>query len=461
MTDTTVEYRPFGRDTWRDPYPLYRRLRDEDPVHRSPDGFWVLTRFQHVVDTARDTATFSSAHGLTFDNEGANLGVQTMVFMDPPEHTRYRRLVSRGFTPRNVERLEPALRARVRSYVEELRASRRGDFVAGLARPIPSWVVAHYLGVPEEDRFRFDEWTQAIVQASYDAGMTAAAAVADLSAYFIELVEAKRRSPGDDVVSDLIRADDEGEGIGLEGILGMAFVMIAGGNDTTTGLLAGAAELLTERPDQRQRLLDDPSVIPNAVDELLRLTSPVQGLCRVALRDVSVDDTAIAAGDRVLLGYASANRDEREFGPDADALDVGRRIDRFVTFSVGSHYCLGAAATRLQGRLVLEELFARVPWLLRRRGGRCLRRRWFHPSVRVAAVRCRLVVATRVTITTRVATRRCSPSRPRCESACGPTSTSPGWRGFRSLRTASRTSSAPKPRLAGSRKRRSGPGPPR
>ena len=246
-------------------------------------------------------------------------------------------------------------------YVEELRDQRRGDFVAGLARPIPSWVVAHYLGVPEEDRFRFDEWTQAIVQASYDAGMTAAAAVADLSAYFIELVEAKRRSPGDDVVSDLIRADDEGHGIGLEGILGMAFVMIAGGNDTTTGLLAGAAELLTERPDQRQRLLDDPSVIPNAVDELLRLTSPVQGLCRVALRDASIDDTAIAAGDRVLLGYASANRDEREFGPDADALDVGRRIDRFVTFSVGSHYCLGAAATRLQGRLVLEELLRACP----------------------------------------------------------------------------------------------------
>jgi cytochrome P450 len=363
VTDKTVTvvYRPFGRDTWRDPYPLYRRLRDEDPVHRSPGGYWVLTRFQHVFDAARDTATFSSAHGLTFDDEGANLGVQTMVFMDPPEHTRYRRLVSRGFTPRNVEALEPALRARVRAYVEELRERGRGDFVAGLARPIPSWVVAHYLGVPEEDRFRFDEWTQAIVQGSYDAGMTAAAAVADLSAYFVALVEAKRRSPGDDVVSDLIRADDEGHGIGLEGILGMAFVMIAGGNDTTTGLLAGAAELLTERPDQRQRLLDDPSLLPNAVDEFLRLTSPVQGLCRVALRDTSINGTAIAAGDRVLLGYASANRDEREFGSDADELDVGRRVARFVTFSVGSHYCLGAAATRLQGRLVLEELLRTCP----------------------------------------------------------------------------------------------------
>ena len=356
-----VEYRPFGRDTWRDPYPLYRRLRDEDPVHRSPGGYWVLTRFQDVFDAARDTATFSSAHGLTFDDEGANLGVQTMVFMDPPEHTRYRRLVSRGFTPRNVAALEPALQALVRSYVDALRDSGRADFVAGLARPVPSWVVAHYLGVPEEDRFRFDEWTQAIVQASYDAGMTAAAAVADLSAYFVGLVEAKRSAPGDDVVSDLIRADDEGHGIGLEGILGMAFVMIAGGNDTTTGLLAGAAELLTRYPDQRQRLLDDPTLIPNAVDELLRLTSPVQGLCRVALRDTAVGGTAVAAGDRVLLGYGSANRDEREFGADAEALDVARPIDRFLTFSVGSHYCLGAAATRLQGRVVLEELLRVCP----------------------------------------------------------------------------------------------------
>jgi cytochrome P450 family 130 len=361
VTERTLEYRPFGRDTWRDPYPLYRRLRDEDPVHRSPGGYWVLTQFQHVFDAARDTVTFSSAHGLTFDNEGANLGVQTMVFMDPPEHTRYRRLVSRGFTPRNVEALEPALRLHVRSHVQALRNSGSGDFVAGLARPIPSWVVAHYLGVPEEDRFRFDQWTQAIVQASYDAGMTAAGAVADLSAYFMELVEVKRHSPGDDVVSDLIRADDEGHGIGLEGILGMAFVMIAGGNDTTTGLLAGAAELLTTFPDQRQRLIDDPSLIPNAVDELLRLTSPVQGLCRVALRDADIGRTAIASGDRVLLCYASANRDEREFGDDAAELDVGRKIQRFVTFGVGSHFCLGAAATRLQGRIVLEELLSACP----------------------------------------------------------------------------------------------------
>ena len=360
VTRTRAEYRPFGRETWRDPYPLYRRLRDEDPVHRSPGGYWVLTRFQHVFDAARDTATFSSAHGLTFDDESANLGVQTMVFMDPPEHTRYRRLVSRGFTPRNVERLEPALRARVREHVDAMRDAGSGDFVASLARPVPSWVVAHYLGVPESDRFRFDRWTQAIVQGHDDAG-SAADAVADLSEYFAALVEAKRVEPGDDVVSDLIRADEAGHGIGPAGILGMAFVMIAGGNDTTTGLLAGAAELLTSCPDERARLLDDPSLVPNAVDELLRLTSPVQGLCRVALSDATVDGATIPAGDRVLLCYGAANRDPREFGADAEELDVGRTFDRFLTFSVGSHFCLGAAATRLQGRVVLEELLRALP----------------------------------------------------------------------------------------------------
>ena len=141
MAERTLEYRPFGRDTWRDPYPLYRRLRDEDPVHRTSRGYWVLTRFQHVFDTARDTATFSSAHGLTFDDEGANLGVQTMVFMDPPDHTRYRRLVSRGFTPRNVAALEPALRAQVRSHVQTLRerGTRRLHRGTGAVRSRAGW----------------------------------------------------------------------------------------------------------------------------------------------------------------------------------------------------------------------------------------------------------------------------------------------------------------------------------
>jgi cytochrome P450 family 130 len=356
-------YEPFGRDTWRDPFLLYRRLREEDPVHKSPHGFWVLTRFQHVFDAVKDTATFSSASGLTFQNERELLDIPpTIVMMDPPLHTRYRRLVDRGFTPRRTIELEPELRAFVVDRIETLKRAGQGDFVAAIARAVPSWVVAHYLGVPEADRHRFEGWTHAFVQASATGhGAGAGEALGDLLGYFSELIERRRREPGDDVVSVLLRAAAEGADIGLADILGYAFVMIAGGNDTTTGLLAGALELLSRHPFQKQRLLEDPSLIPNAVEEFLRLTTPVQGLCRVATRDVSIDETTIGAGERVLLCYAAANRDPREFGPSSEELDVGRHIVRHLAFSIGAHFCLGAAAARLQGRIVLEELLRRCP----------------------------------------------------------------------------------------------------
>ncbi len=359
---TGLVYTPFGRDTWRDPFTLYRRLRDEDPVHRSPDGYWVLSRFQHVFDAARDTTTFSSAHGLTFHDEREELGLApTIVMMDPPDHSRSRRLVSRSFTPRHVAGLEADLRPLVRARLRQLREAGAADFVAGLARPVPSWVVADFLGVPEEDRYLFDRWTEALVQGGAAQPTGAGTALAELYGYFTDLVDRRRHQPGDDLVSTLLRADDEGAGLGIEGILGYAFVLIAGGNDTTTGLLAGAAELLTAYPDQRRRLLDEPGLVPGAVEELLRLTSPVQGLCRVAERDAVVADTTIGRGERVLLCYGAANRDTREFGPDAEVLDVTRRIERLLSFSSGAHFCLGAAAARLQGRVVLEELLQECP----------------------------------------------------------------------------------------------------
>jgi cytochrome P450 family 130 len=363
MATTAAVYEPFGRDTWRDAFTVYRRLREEDPVHKSRHGFWVLTRFQHVFEAVKDTATFSSARGLTFQNERETLAIPpTIVMMDPPEHTRYRRLVDRGFTPRRTTELEPELRRFVIDRIENLKQAGEGDFVAALARTVPSWVVSHYLGVPEDDRHRFEGWTRAFVQANAMGHSTGAgAALGDLVAYFSELIERRRREPGDDLVSVLLQADDEGTGVGLEGILGYAFVMIAGGNDTTTGLLAGAAELLTLHPAQRGRLLSDPSLIPNAVEEFLRLLTPVQGLCRVATREVSIDGTTIKADDRILLCYAAANRDSREFGPTAEEVDVGRQIVRHLAFSIGAHFCLGAAAARLQGRVVLEELLARCP----------------------------------------------------------------------------------------------------
>ncbi len=361
-----IRFDPADPAIMRDPFALYARLRDEAPVlHLADKDVFVVSRFDDVWTAARDTETYSSAQGLTYErDEIGQLGlVPTMVMVDPPLHTEFRRLVGRGFTPRQVATLEPAVRAFVVDRLEELRAAGSGDFVPAFAGPLPSFVVATYLGVPAEDRARFDTWSDAIVAANAggDVLRDAAGAVADLYGYFSELVDRRRVEPGNDMISDLIAAEIHGEPVDLVTILGYAFVMIAGGNDTTTGLLGGAAVLLTERRDERGRLIDDPSLIPGAVDECLRLTSPVQGLGRTTTRDVVVAGTEIAEGSKVHLLYASANRDPREFGPDAEQLDVTRANPRLLMFSSGPHFCLGASAARLMGRVAVEELLSRMP----------------------------------------------------------------------------------------------------
>jgi len=369
MTDVaTVGFEPCGGERWRDPFPMYKALRDHDPVHHVADGdYWVLSRFGHIFDAVRDHETFSSAQGLTFtygEREAIGLGeVSPIVMMDPPEHTAFRRLVAKGFTPRQVVEVEPRIREFVVERVERLRAQGTGDIAAQLFKPLPSFVVAHYLGVPAEDRGRFDVWTDAIV-AHNAAGdiFGATEALGELLEFFAHLIELRRADPADDVTSALVHAaEGGGNGVALVDILGFAFTMVAGGNDTTTGLLGGAAEILTTHPDQRQLLLDDPSLMPNAVEELLRLTAPVQGLARTCTRDVVIDGTTIPAGRKVLMLYASANRDEREFGPTAEHCDLTRDIAKMLSFSYGAHHCLGAAVARLQGRVALEELLSRCP----------------------------------------------------------------------------------------------------
>lgn len=363
----SLTFVPRSAETWRDPYPMYAALRDADPVHHVDHGdYFVLSRFADVFAAARDTATFSSAQGLTFhygDIDTAGLAeARPMVMLDPPEHTEFRRLVARGFTPRRVAGLEPAVRTFVVERLERLRAAGGGDIVAELFKPLPSMVVAHYLGVPEADRARFDAWTDAIVAANAGGDVLSAPdAVAELLDYFTALIETRRREPGDDTVSELVAAGEGGDAVPLLRILGFAFTMVAGGNDTTTGMLGGSAELLTAHLDQRALLLDDPGRIPDAVDELLRLTSPVQGLARTATRDVTLHGTTIPADRKVLLLYAAANRDRREFSEDAEHLRVDRRPRQIMTFGYGAHHCLGAAAARLQARVTLEELLDRCP----------------------------------------------------------------------------------------------------
>jgi len=358
-------YEPADPEVLADPYPLYARLRDEAPLHRAPLGFWVLSRFDDVSRSAFDTATYSSAQGLTWEvDEITRLGLKpTLVMMDRPRHTTFRRLISRGFTPRHVATMEPVVRAFVRERVARLADAGSGDLIEELAGPLPTLVVAAYLGVPALDRPQFDAWSGAIVTANAAGDVVGGAgrAVGELYGYFSELIEHRRHHPADDMLSDLVAARVDGQPLGIDEILGFCFVMIAGGNDTATGLIGGSMVALTERPDQRDLLVHEPNLLPGAVDELLRWTSPVQGLSRTTTRRVLVHGTTIAAGDKVHLLYGSANRDPREFGPTAGELDVTRTIPRMMAFGNGPHHCIGAAAARLQGRIALEELLATLP----------------------------------------------------------------------------------------------------
>jgi cytochrome P450 family 130 len=340
----------------------------------SPDrDYYVLSRHADIWAAARDHATFSSAQGLTVNYGELDLiGLRDnppFVMQDPPVHTEFRKLVSRGFTPRQVEAVEPKVREFVVERIEGLRANGGGDIVTELFKPLPSMVVAHYLGVPEEDRARFDGWTDAIVAANTAEGGVSGAletvgdAVGSMMAYFARLIERRRAEAEDDTISHLVAAGvgADGDIAGTLSVLAFTFTMVTGGNDTTTGMLGGSMPLLHQRPDQRRLLVDHPALIPDAVDELLRLTSPVQGLARTATRDVTIGDTTVPAGRKVFLLYGSANRDERQYGPDAGELDVTRCPRNIMTFSHGAHHCLGAAAARMQSRVTLTELLARCP----------------------------------------------------------------------------------------------------
>lgn len=375
---TTLSHPKFelcNADTWPNPWPMYAALRDHDPVHHvvpenAPNqDYYVLSRHADIWAAAADHETFSSAQGLTVNyGELELIGLADnppMVMQDPPVHTEFRKLVARGFMPRQVELLEPKVREFVVERLERLQANGGGDIVGELFKPLPSMVVAHYLGVPEEDRSQFDRWTEAVVAAtvSEDGVASAGDAIGEMMAYFSGLIERRRTDPQDDTVSHLVAAGmgADGDVTGLLAVLAFTFTMVTGGNDTTTGMLGGSVQLLQRHPDQRQLLVDNPELIRDAVEELLRLTSPVQGLARTTTRDVTIGDTTIPMGRKVLLLYGSGNRDERQFGPDAADLNVQRKPHQILTFSYGAHHCIGNQAARMQARVALQELLARCP----------------------------------------------------------------------------------------------------
>lgn len=366
-TGTDDLYQLRSGDSWRSPWADYRRLRDDAPVHRVPNpekgDFYVLSRFDDVFNAARDTTTFSSAKGLTPDPDGASMfsdDARPIVMMDPPDHTAMRRLVSTSMTPRKVMAIEDSIRAFVDARLDRVAELGDCDIVEELFKPLPSFVVAHYLGVPASDREKFDRWTNTIVAATASESFESAMdAFMELFAYGDELIEHRKTEPGDDIVSGLVEAGPDVASPGW--IIGFVFTMVTGGNDTTTGLLSGAAELLTKHRDQRALLLEDPTRVRSAVDEFLRVTSPVQNLARTTTDEVTLHGVTIPNDTKVMLLYGSANRDEREYGDDADELDVLRQANRNLSLGYGAHHCLGAAVARLQAGVALERLLDRFP----------------------------------------------------------------------------------------------------
>ena len=365
-------YDPLDPAFQADPYPAYRVMRDTDPVHRHTDPpFWALSRFEDVWAAVRDVETYSSAQGLTFHpDEIGYLGLApTMVMLDPPRHTQLRALVGKAFTPKRVTELEAAIRAFARTRIDlmEQRASDGAtvDLHRDFSSPVPTFVLAELLGVDDANREHFDPWVAALVQLQ-DSGfaigeLNAPEAVAAMFAYFSEVITARRADPGDDLISALTVAEVDGERLSDWDILGFCFVIVAGGNDTTGNLISHGVMLLDQWPAERERLLADPSLIPNATLEFLRMESSVQGLARTTTRPVRIDDVEIPAGEKVLMLYGAANRDEREFGPTVDELDVTREIPRHLGFATGPHFCIGSHLARLQAKVAFEELLARQP----------------------------------------------------------------------------------------------------
>lgn len=377
MTSTAPSgYDPYDPALLANPYPAYRRLRDDDPVHlhRGQSGdpdFYVLSRFADIWDAVRAPELYSSAHGLTFRNEVVELSLApTIVMLDPPVHTRLRSLIGAAFTPRRVMQLEDELRAFVRGRIELMeRKAADGatvDLHQDFSSPIPTFVLGRLLGIPEADQARFDPWVSALTRLqnagfAVDGIGNAAGAVADMFGYFSDVIAARRRAAQDDLLGALVAAEIDGHTLTDWDILGFCFVMVAGGNDTTGNLISHGMMLLDGHHAARERLAADPTLIPDALVEFLRLESSVQGLARRTTAPVRVHDVEIPAGVKVLMLFGSANRDEREFGADADRLDITRQIRRHLAFSSGDHFCVGSHFARLQARVAFEELLARQP----------------------------------------------------------------------------------------------------
>jgi len=356
-----------------DPYPLFHRLRIEDPVHWEADlEFWALTRYADALYALREDSLLSSAIHDSQRSGGVGLSsARWFVFLDPPRHTRLRALVHSAFTPQVVE----GLRARIQAIVDELldRAADAGrlDLIADLGFPLPAIVIAELLGVPPEDRAQFKAWSADLAAAGGLVRMAADGAErlsraraggAALNAYFREIIRERRRAPRDDLVSRLTGVQSAEGTLSEEELVDTCALLLFAGHETTTNLIGNGMLALLRHPDELSRLRADPSLIGSAVEELLRYDSPVQMRVRVARETVEIGGRRIAKGQRVLVLVGAANRDPARF-PDPDRLDIARPDNRHLAFGHGIHFCTGAPLARLEGAIAIRRLLRRFPRL--------------------------------------------------------------------------------------------------
>jgi cytochrome P450 len=367
-------FNPMDPEFLADPYPAYHRLRAEDPVHQSPLGFWVLTRYDDVVVTLRDprcvkeplAALVAARFGVAVP-PGVGL---SMLDRDPPDHTRLRSLVSKAFTPRVVEGLRPRIQQIVDRLISRAEAVGSMDLIEEFAYPIPVNVICELLGVPVEDHDQFKGWSLDIARGldsvllppDSEVPRRSGAARHAMGDYFRRLIAERRASPRSDLLSALIAAEEAGQKLNEEELLATCILLLIAGHETTVNLIGNGTLALLRHPGELRRLRETPGLIVNAVEELLRYDGPVQRTARVPSTDITIGGRTIGKGEMVMPFIGAADRDPSQF-PDPDRLDLGRTDNRHIAFGWGIHFCLGAPLARVEGQIAIDTLVRRLPKL--------------------------------------------------------------------------------------------------
>ena len=367
MSQSDVYYDPFDPEIDANPYPVYRRMREEAPLYYNErHDFYAVSRADDVDRILLDNATFISGRGGILDFIRANLEMPPAMFIytDPPIHTRYRKVLHGVFTPRRIAELEPKIRAFCARSLDTVIGSGRFDFMADLGAQVPMRTVGMLLGIPESEQDSHRQDTDRALRAEPGEQLKPVDGFAD-GAAFSQYIDWRADHPSDDLMTDLLNAKlEEGDGtsrrLTREEVLTFTSLIAAAGAETTGHLICWAGKVLADHPDQRRQLAENASLIPKAIEEILRLESPAQQFARYVNKDTQFYGQTVPEGSIMLFLLGSANHDDRRF-PDGDRFDIHRENTKHVSFGIGAHYCLGAALARLEGRIAIEEILKRFP----------------------------------------------------------------------------------------------------